>query len=184
MRAPHASLRRLIRRFARQERGAAAVEFALVAAPFLALLFGIIELGLLFMGSVTLDNATQAAARQVRTGQVVSPSTPSGKETSKAAFRDSICNNMGWMKGDCLTNLVVDVRTFTQFKDVTYNNPIQNGTFNPGQTTFDTGGPSQIVLVRAYYPWKLYVPLASGALDKTGGKTLLTSVTTFRNEPY
>ena len=62
--------------------------------------------------------------------------------------------------------------------------PVQWEEENAGQTTFDTGGPSQIVLVRAYYPWKLYVPLASGALDKTGGKTLLTSITTFRNEPY
>ena len=174
----------LIGRFARHQRGAAAVEFALVAAPFLALLFGIIELGLMFMGSVTLDNATQAAARQVRTGQVVSPATPDGKEKSKTAFKDSICNGMGWMKSDCLQNLVVDVRTFTQFNDVSYNNPIQKGAFNPGQTTFETGGPSQIVLVRAYYPWKLYVPLASGALEKTAGKTLLTSITTFRNEPY
>lgn len=173
-----------IARFARHERGAAAVEFALVAAPFLALLFGIIELGLMFMGSVTLDNATQAAARQVRTGQVVSPSTPAGKAASKSAFRDGICNGMGWMKGDCMTNLVVDVRTFSQFNSVSYNDPIQNKVFNAGQTTFETGGPSEIVLVRAYYPWKLYVPLASGAMERMAGKTLLTSVTTFRNEPY
>ena len=41
-----------------------------------------------------------------------------------------------------------------------------------------------IVLVRVYYPWKLYVPLMAGALEKTPGKTLLTSITTFRNEPY
>lgn len=174
----------LIARFARHERGAAAVEFALVATPFIALLFGIIELGLVFMGSVTLDNATQAAARQVRTGQVVSPATPAGKETSKTAFRESICDGMGWMKGDCLTNLVVDVRTFSEFKDVSYDDPVKNKTFDAGQTTFDTGGPSEIVLVRAYYPWKLYVPLASGAMERMDGKTLLTSVTTFRNEPY
>jgi Flp pilus assembly protein TadG len=173
-----------ITRFLRHERGAAAVEFALVATPFLALLFGIIELGLVFMGSVTLDNATQAAARQVRTGQVVSPSTTSGKEIARTAFRDSICDGMGWMKGDCMKNLVVDVRTFDQFNDVSYDDPIKNKTFDPGEMTFDTGGPSQIVLVRAYYPWKLYVPLASGAMERTPGKTLLTSITTFRNEPY
>ena len=184
MRATHASLSSLIGRFARQERGAAAVEFALVAAPFLALLFGIIELGLMFMGTVTLDNATQAAAREVRTGQVVSPSTTSGKEISRNAFRDNICANMGWMKADCTANLVVDVRTFDQFQDIAYNDPIKNKTFDPGQMTFETGGPSDIVLVRVYYPWKLYVPLASGALEKMPGKTLLTSVTTFRNEPY
>lgn len=178
------SLSRLTRCFLRNQRGATAVEFALVATPFIALLFGIIELGLMFMGSVTLDNATAAAARQVRTGQVVSPSTPEGKEISRGAFRDSICGGMGWMKDDCLANLVVDVRTFTQFQNISYNDPISNRTFNPGAVTFDTGGPSDIVLVRVYYPWKLYAPLMAGALEKTPGKTLLTSVTTFRNEPY
>jgi Flp pilus assembly protein TadG len=177
-------LRFWTRRFLRHERGATAVEFALVATPFIALLFGIIELGLVFMGSVTLDNATQAAARKVRTGQVVSPSDPTAKEVSRGAFRDSVCNGMGWMKDDCLANLVVDVRTFDEFQNISYANPVSNKTFNPGQVTFDTGGPSDIVLVRVYYPWKLYVPLMAGALEKTPGKTLLTSVTTFRNEPY
>jgi Flp pilus assembly protein TadG len=173
-----------IRRFLRHERGATAVEFALVATPFLALLFGIMELGLIFMGSVTLDNATQAAARKIRTGQVVSPGTETGKELSRGAFRDAVCNGMGWMKDDCMANLVVDVRTFTQFQSIAYDDPISNKTFNPGQVTFETGGPSDIVLVRVYYPWKLYVPLMAGALEKTPGKTLLTSITTFRNEPY
>lgn len=179
-RSPHA----WTRRFLRHERGATAVEFALVATPFFALLFGVMELGLIFMGSVTLDNATQAAARKIRTGQVVSPGTAAGKELSRGAFRDAVCNDMGWMKTDCMANLVVDVRTFTQFQDISYNSPITNKTFNPGDVTFETGGPSDIVLVRVYYPWTLYVPLMAGALEKTSGKTLLTSITTFRNEPY
>lgn len=160
------------------------MEFALVATPFLALLFGIIELGLVFMGSVTLENATQAAARKVRTGQVVSPGSSAAKEVARGAFRDAICDGMGWMKTDCTTNLVVDVRTFSDFQNISYNDPINNKTFDPGQVTFETGGPSEIVLVRAYYPWKLIVPLMSGALEKTPGKTLLTSVTAFRNEPF
>lgn len=171
-------------RFLRHDRGAAAVEFALVAAPFLALLFGVIELGLVFMGSVTLDNATQAAAREVRTGQVISPSDAAGKSTARDTFRKKICAGMGWMESDCNSNLTVDVRTFSQFQDVTYSDPISNKTFNPGSVTFETGGPSDIVLVRAYYQWTLYVPLMAGALEKTTGKALLTSVTTFRNEPY
>jgi Flp pilus assembly protein TadG len=178
------SFRSWTRRFLRHERGATAVEFALVATPFLALLLGIIELGLIFMGSVTLDNATQAAARKIRTGQVVSPTGAAAKEVSRGAFRDAVCNGMGWMKDDCTANLVVDVRTFTQFQNIAYDDPITNKTFNPGEVTFDTGGPSDIVLVRVYYPWKLYVPLMAGALEKTPGKTLLTSITTFRNEPY
>jgi Flp pilus assembly protein TadG len=53
-------LARVIRRRHRNDRGAAAVEFALIAPLFFALLFGIIELG------VTLNEhqAVEAAARE------------------------------------------------------------------------------------------------------------------------
>ena len=56
--------------FALGSRGAAAVEFALVSIPFLALTFGIIEIGLIYFVSTTLENATLQAAREIRTGQL------------------------------------------------------------------------------------------------------------------
>ena len=46
---------RLARRFVRQQDGAAAVEFALVAAPFLALTFAILETAFVFFAQQTLD---------------------------------------------------------------------------------------------------------------------------------
>ena len=48
---------RLARRFARAQDGAAAVEFALVAAPFLALIFAILETALVFFAGQTLEAA-------------------------------------------------------------------------------------------------------------------------------
>ena len=42
-------LRRFIRALIRSERGAAAVEMALVATPFLMLLFGIVEIGMILL---------------------------------------------------------------------------------------------------------------------------------------
>ncbi len=76
------------------------------------------------------------------------------------------------------------MRTVTDFSSIALSSPIQNGVFNPGSLQFQTGGASQIVLVRAYYQWDLYAPLMNSAMVKLPGKTLLTSVTTFRNEPY
>ena len=47
------------------------------------------------------------------------------------------------------------------------------------------GGPGDIVVVRAYYQWGLFTPLMNQALETlSGGKTLITSTATFRNEPY
>jgi len=181
---PSSRKRAFALRFGRSERGATAVEFAIVAAPFMALMMGIVDLALAYTASIALDNATQAAARQIRTGQNIAPSGSTAQETSRQAFRDQICAGMGFMSSDCATNLTVDVRTVTDFSSIALTSPIQNGVFNPGALQFNTGGASQIVLVRAYYQWTLFAPLMNTAMVKLPGKTLLTSVTTFRNEPY
>jgi Flp pilus assembly protein TadG len=57
------------RRFARAEDAAAAVEFALVAAPFLALIFAILETALVFFADQTLETAASNSARLIMTGQ-------------------------------------------------------------------------------------------------------------------
>ena len=46
------------------------LEFALVAPVFFVLLMGTIEIGVMFFGDFVLQNATNDAARLVRTGQV------------------------------------------------------------------------------------------------------------------
>ena len=166
--------------FARATEGVAAVEMAMVATPFFALLFGIIELGLIFLVSSSLENATAQAARTIRTGEF-----QTGGTTTAGAFKTAICNNFGWLQSDCATNLSVDVRTFTTFSSVTAPQPVSNKTFNQAALTFNPGGPGDIVVVRAYYQWPLIAPLMSQSLETlNGGTNLITTTATFRNEPY
>ena len=54
-----ASLRSLLRRFRRNRRASAALEFALVAPIFFALLFAIIETALMFFAGQVLETITQ-----------------------------------------------------------------------------------------------------------------------------
>ena len=54
---------------ARSESGATAVEFALVAAPFLALLVGLFQTALVFFAGRVLDETTEQASRYIMTGQ-------------------------------------------------------------------------------------------------------------------
>ena len=173
-------------RFRRDQKGATAVEFALVSIPFLGLMAGIVELGFLFMGSVALDNSMAAATRRIRTGELqnASGATPAQKELNRVAFRDEICDGMGVMTADCKSKLSIDVRTATQFQNVNIANPIQNGAFNPGALQFETGGPSTIVVVTAYYRWTMFMPMMNQALQRLPGETLLTSATTFQTEPF
>lgn len=186
-------IRSSIARFMRARRGATAVEFAIIALPFFSLIFGIIELGMFYMVSTTLENATANAARRIRTGE---KTLQTGLTT--AAFKNNICANLGWLQADCTANLDVDVRVYNSFGATNgVADPITSTTttvagktttttaMDPTKETFCTGNPGQIVLVRAYYQWKLLTPGISQAMQRlSGGKTLITATTVFINEPY
>lgn len=166
------------KRFARARRGATTVEFAFVAIPFLALVFGVLELGLVFMASTTLDNATDTVARRIRTGQF---QTAGG---TKATFKTAICTEMTWLAADCPSKLYVDVKTFPKFADVSTTTPTTDAQLK--LEPFTEGGPEDIVLVRTYYKWTLITPLLNKSLETIAGTgtRLISSTATFRNEPY
>ena len=56
-------IRHYFRKLRKSERGAAMVEFAIIAMLFFALIFGIIEFGWIFNGYITLTSAAQEGAR-------------------------------------------------------------------------------------------------------------------------
>ena len=173
-------LRGVLTRFSRGRSGSTAVEFAMLALPFLGLLFGIIELGMIYLISTTLDNATTDAARQIRTGQL---QTAGG--ATATSFGTLVCNEMSWLGSNCSANLSVDVRTFTTFSSTNIAEPITSGVFSSSSLLFQIGGPGDIVLVRTYYPWQLVTPFLDGSVaNLSNGQMLIQSSTTFRNEPY
>jgi Flp pilus assembly protein TadG len=176
----HQRLSEALRRFTRGDSGAAAVELAFVALPFFALLIGIFEIGMIFLIATTLENATDKAARQIRTGSLENQSE------TQAQFRTLICSQLTWLGNQCASNLLVEVQTYADFAAVTTTNPVTNKTLQAqSQLPFSMGGPGDIVLVQAYYPWTLMAPLLDGMTAQTsGGQTLITATTVFRNEPY
>lgn len=175
-----ARLETRLRRFAEAKGGAAAVEFALISIPFFLLLFGIIELALIFLLSTTMDFATEKASRVIRTGEL----QQSGGG-SAATFKQEICANLGWLEGDCTANLAVDVRTYASFAAVSTPQPIVNNAFDPGALQFSPGVQRSIVVVRAYYRWPFITPMISKAMQQlSDGSMLIMSTHAFRNEPY
>ncbi|KSB89838.1 pilus assembly protein TadE [Caulobacter vibrioides] len=164
--------RRRLGRFARAENGATAVEFALLLGPFLLLFFGLIELALVYFASMTLENATIEAGRQIRTGEV-----QTSGDNSAAGFKTRVCARMNWLESTCASRLRVDVRTVSTFTS-------SSGLTTPNTTCWDPGGPSSLVLVRTYYDWPLITPLLASALQTSNGKRTLGFTTAFANEPY
>ncbi|MGH1589643.1 TadE/TadG family type IV pilus assembly protein [Methylobacterium phyllosphaerae] len=78
------------RRFAAQRTGASAVEFALLAAPFLALLGVVAESGVVAIEQQTLDIAVDRSIRQLRTGSFQEGSD--GSDPSQR-FRKIVCSS-------------------------------------------------------------------------------------------
>jgi Flp pilus assembly protein TadG len=87
----------------RDRSGATAVEFGLVAVPFLALVLGIFELALIFLVSGTLDTATAAVARE---------SSMLETRPTTAAVAERICATMPSFGRACDTALEVNVSEF------------------------------------------------------------------------
>jgi Flp pilus assembly protein TadG len=171
-----AKLKRLGRR---GRSGSAAIEFAMVAPVFFIFLLGTIEIGIMYLGQFALQNATNDAARLIRTGQV------DLNHMSAAQFRSSICDRISPIL-KCNTSLQIDVKSFTSFGSASFTNPLLgNGTLNPNLNQFSPGTVCSIVLVRAFYVWNVNTPLLTPFLvNMSGGNHLLTASAAFRNEPY
>jgi Flp pilus assembly protein TadG len=169
---------RLARRFVRQQDGAAAVEFALVAAPFLALTFAILETAFVFFAQQTMEATAADASRLVMTGQAQTANF------TQADFKTAVCARVYGLF-DCANGMTVDVKTYSSFASVDNTSPVANGTFDSTKAGYVPGGPGCIVRVTLYYQWPIYVSMWNTALSNlNGNKRLLTATAVFRNEPY
>jgi len=174
-------VRAFARRLLGETRGATAVELAMIGLPFFVLLCSIFELGMMFMTSTTIEAATEAAARQIRTGQL-----QAGSNNSAAGFKTLICNSMSWIStADCMANMSVDVQTYSSFSAMAVSPPIASGAIDPTQLTFNPGTSCSIELVQVFYPYTLMTPLLEPGLPNlNGNQRLLTTAMAFRNEDW
>lgn len=171
-------LARFLARFREDRDAAAAIEFSIVAVPFCALLFALIETTTVFFANGVLDNAVQETARMIRTGRV------QANGFTEEQFRTEVCNQINVILA-CDARLKIDVRTFSQFNNVAFSAPLDaNGDF-AGSFQFSPGAPGDVVLVRVFYAWDVMTPgLGTFLENMSGGKRLLQSSAAFRNEPF
>ena len=177
MKRPLASI--TARRMLREQSGAAAVEFAMVAAPFLALVFAIIETAIVFFAGQALETAVADSSRLIMTGQAQNGGF------NQAAFKNAVCAKIYGLF-DCQNGVYVDVQKFTTFGSVAMPSPVDaNGNFQSSGFGYNPGGPGDIVVVRLFYQWPVYVALLGFDLHTmNGGKRLLAATSAFRNEPF
>lgn len=168
----------VLHRFRRNRDGTSAVEFAIVAAPFFALLFALIEVGLVFFATFTLENAVDRGARAIRTGQAQQAGFDAGQ------FKTEVCKHVHGLL-NCESGLEVDVRKFSTFGGMSLPSPLDEDGNMTDDFTYDPGGAGDIVVVRAFYEWGLIANLPGVGLGNMGnGARLLSASAAFRNEPY
>jgi Flp pilus assembly protein TadG len=134
------------------QRGTAALEFAILAVPFLVMALGTFEVGYDFFVESALDNAVHAAARSVQVG--TTQGAASGSSSVAAWVASAVCPSLRGLL-DC-GQLYVSVTSIPSGVGQNYYTYIQD---NPPSVTGVTGSGAsvctgtggQLMLLRAYY---------------------------------
>jgi len=164
-------------RLRRAERGATVLEFVLILPFFLAFVFMIFELGMMFAAQQMLDNAARDAARAMRIGTYTGSSYAS---TVKSGICSIVTSNNFNLIQSCSTTLKLFVSTapsgaptgngFTQLTTA----PVSGTTMTEAAGTL--ASKTDVLLELGYsFPW---------VIEVGSGNTLLTSIVVFQTEPY
>jgi Flp pilus assembly protein TadG len=168
-----------LRAFGRNERAATILEFALISAPFFALLIAILETMLTFLAQQGLETAGEAASRLIMTGQAQTSGW------TQAEFKTQVCKQLPPFLS--CNSLMVDVQNADSFDDADTSSPTisyKNGNVN-NAWSYSAGGAGDIVIVRLIYLWPVAAgPLGFNLSNQTGNKHLLVSTSVAQTEPY
>ena len=167
-----------LRRLLGDRQGVAAIEFAILALPLFIMLFGIIEVSLMFFVNSALDASVHKISRMIRTGEVAS------SKITLAGFKAKICDDM-LLSFNCSSDLVVKVNVLSDLSSATSTDPIDNSGNLAVTQTFDVGKGSDYILVQTFLPWDTVVNfLTLSSAQLSDGRYLLGSSALFRNEPF
>ena len=179
------------RRFLGDRRGSTAIEFAMLWAPFAALVFAILESCISFAGQEVMANITDDIARQLRTGQLRQADVTGDK------LKDMVCARLEIIVAKGCPGLLVDLRPFKTFAGAASAGfTISGATITLTGKDPDTGkepvfgtptiGPAESKnVLRVFYPWPVMVDvMAKYMSNMDGGKTLHYATATWQNEPF
>lgn len=192
---------RRVRVCGRDEKGATAIEFAMVAGPFFAMLFGIISVGFYYFTLFTLENAIETASRRIRTGQAQTAKNAAGVATPDNInnIRAMVCSSLPpYMKSgaDCGPNIRVHVQNYSGYGAVVIPSCLQSGGLIPTDSqVYSTGTGSAVVLASVCFEWEMtkafkdmlwwWNPSVNEkSTAMTNGSTLIQAATMFTVEPY
>jgi Flp pilus assembly protein TadG len=166
----------------RDRKGSTAVEFALVAPPFIALMLSTFEVGWFYFAASQVDAATIATARLVRTGQVQEAGF------DKQDFFNAVCPTVQ-VFGDCDETLTVEVTVFNSFAELAADNaPVvcsNDALADIADLSYTPGTDNSIVRLRVCLLYKTLNPTIGVNVSETAdGKRRVFGSYIFQNEPF
>ena len=175
-----------VRFFRTNRNGTAAIEFGLLAMPFLATLCAIFELGYANFKNEMLGNAVEIATRAMLTGSMQTANIT----TSSQFISQYLCppNSLTSKNFNC-SKMIVDVRPAATFVAGDTANDFYKSTTNE----FCPGQPGQIIIVRVAYPLAAILPLnlfsrtagvVSDVPNLSGNYHMLMGSSLFQEENY
>lgn len=166
-----------LKRLLSDRRGSAAIEFAILALPFMVIIFAILEISVMFFVDSGLDSALHKAVRQVRVG------TAKSAAWDLAKFKSTVCGELSY-SFSCASQLKVRAIVVSNMASVNKLSGVSGGTLSVSED-FNIGNAGDYVLIQAFLPWdpvfKLYA-FASGRLSD--GRYVLGASELFKNEPF
>lgn len=160
-------------------RGATAVEFAIVGTTFMLMLLAAFEFGYMLFIQSALDNAARDAARLIRTGQAQT----SGNPTSM--FSTLLCNEVG-SQIPC-GSIMYQAQVFNDWasaQTAVNNPPPRDKNGNMVSQGFSPGTAGQILVVTVSYNYPFFTPWIGAVVGGATKSAYLQSVVVFQNEPY
>ena len=171
-------LRKLLKKYRKNSDGTTAIEFSLMAIPYLFLTLGIIELSIMYASASLLEGATTQAAREIRTGQI--QQAQSGD--SETLFRESVCD-YATVLINC-NDVVIEAMQLASFADFDDAAPQYDEDGNMVSQGFDAGGSNDRVLIRVAYRYEMMVPFVGTLLAGPDNSRLFMSTIVLQTEPY
>jgi pilus assembly protein Flp/PilA len=174
-------------------KGAAAVEFALLAFPLIFAMLAVCEAGFDLYERSALDYFTANVARQILTGSAQQLKVSGTPLTQQQFITNVVCAKLP--AAMTCNNVFVSV---TAFSEGTTPSPFYNAVnaaktglnspnLNNALNAYCLGGASQYVIVQIAYPVPLITSLfGSGGVSTYNGQSVrvMTSTASFRNEPF
>lgn len=181
---PTLNQKKISSRFSKNDDGATAIEFAMVATPFFMLVFMLIGFAMYFFVMNSLEKGMDQTSRLVRTGQAQKTNM------TVSDFKNAVCNSSGdWIK---CPKVQVFVQKFPKWDDVepqkclnADSSVVTNTAAGSDPIATYTGTASEIVVVTTCYKWEFaqQIPFVKIG-NMSDNSMMMQSTTSFRTEPY